>query len=128
MPLPPAMQQDLKKVMGTFPEKQILSDPDAQLAGIEKVGEKDAYRIDVPGEVVQASYFYDVETGLKIKEAVEVSINGQTNTQEVFYTDYREIQGISFPGKRTGSIGPELVESQLLEVRINEGVSDSDFE
>lgn len=128
MPLPPAMQQDLKKVMGTFPEKQILSDPGAQLAGIEKVGGKDAYRINVPGDVVQASYFYDVDTGLKLKEAVAVSINGQTNTQEVLYTDYRKIEGISFPGKRTGNIGPELVESQLLEVKINEGVTDSDFE
>ncbi len=128
MPLPPAMQQDMKKVIGTFPEKPILSIPDAQLVGIEKVGEKDAYRINVPGDVVQASYFYDVETGLKLKEAVTVSVNGQSNTQEILYMDYREIEGIMLPGKRVGSIGPEIVESELLEAKINEGVSDSDFE
>jgi predicted Zn-dependent peptidase len=128
MPLPPAMQQDLKKVLGTFPEKLILVNPEALLAGIEKVGEKDVYRINVPGEVVQASYFYDVESGLKLKEAVAVSMNGQTSNQEVIYMDYKEIEGIRFPGARIGSMGTQLLESQLLEVKINEGFSETDFE
>ena len=128
MPLPPAMQQDLKKVLGTFPEKLILANQEALLAGIEKVGEKDAYRINVPGEVVQASYFYDVESGLKLKEAVAVSMNGQISNQEVIYMDYKEIEGIRFPGSRIGSIGQQLLESQLLEVKINEGFSETDFD
>ncbi len=81
-----------------FPEKRVLANPDTRLVGIEKVDGQDAYRIDVPGEMVQASYFYDVDSGLKLKETSTVSINGQTHTQEVFFRDYEDRGGLRFPG------------------------------
>jgi len=128
MPLPPGMQQDLEKSMGVFPEKRVLANPDARLVGIEKVDGQDAYRIDVPGEMVQASYFYDVESGLKLKETSTVSINGQTHTQEVFFRDYEDKGGLRFPGVRIGSMGGQMVESKLTGAEVNGAISDSDFE
>jgi predicted Zn-dependent peptidase len=128
LPLPPAMQQDLKKMLGIFPELMIYENPGARLAGIEKIEDNDAYRIDVPGELVQASFYYDVKSGLKLKEATVVSINGQTQNQEVFYKEYKEHEGLLLPDMRISTLGPQQLESKLTEVKINEAVSESDFE
>jgi hypothetical protein len=128
LPLPPAMQQDLKKMLGIFPELMIYENPGARLAGIEKIEDNDAYRVDVPGELVQASFYYDVKSGLKLKEATVVSINGQTQNQEVFYKEYKEHEGLLLPDMRISMLGPQQLESKLTEVKINEAVSESDFE
>jgi len=128
VPLPPQMQKDLQDAMGVFPEQGIAASAKAKLAGTEKVDGKDAYKIEVPGEAVQATYFYDVESGLKVKEVTVINMNGQTQNQEVTYKDYQEVDGIKFPSVKIGTMGPQLVESKLLEAVINKEVSDTDFD
>lgn len=127
VPLPEGMKNDMKKSMGIFAEQSFASIPDVKLVGIESVDDKKAYRIDVPGETVQASFFYDVETGLKIKEATVVNMNGQTQNQESFIKDYQEVDGIMFPSIKIGSMGPQQIETKLLEAVINYEVQESDF-
>lgn len=127
MPLPEGMKKDLQKSLGIFAEQAIAANPEAKLAGVEDVDGKQAYRIDVPGDVVQASYFYDVETGLKIKEATVTSMNGQTQNQEVWIREYQEVDGIKFPSLRMVPMGPQQVESKLLEAVINYEVQETDF-
>ena len=113
--------------MGVFVEQSIAANPEAKLVGIEAVDDKKAYRIDVPGETIQASYFYDVETGLKIKEASVITMNGQTQNQESFMKEYQEVDGIKFPSVKASSMGPQLIEAKLLEAVINYEVQESDF-
>lgn len=127
VPLPEAMKTDMQKSLGIFAEQAIASNPEAKLVGIETVEDKKAYRIDVPGETVQASYFYDVETGLKIKEATVISMNGQTQNQETSIKEYQEVDGIKFPSLRVVPMGPQQIESKLLEAVINYEVQESDF-
>ena len=128
MPLPPSMVNDMKNALGIFPEQTFLKSGIAKLAGIEDVDGVKAYKIDVPGEVVSASYYYDVETGLKIKEVSVTNMNGQTQTQEALLKDYQEIDGIKFPSLKLGSVGPQKIESKLISATINKGVSEADFE
>lgn len=128
IPLPEQMQKDMQQVMGIFPEQALSGNPDARLAGVENVGDRPAYRIDVPGQTVQASYFYDVETGLKVKEASTVTMNGQTQQQETIILDYQEVDGIKFPSVKTQSMGPQQVESKLLEAVLNYQIQDTDFD
>ncbi|MBT8211019.1 MAG: DUF4292 domain-containing protein, partial [Eudoraea sp.] len=113
---------------GVFPEQNFVAGGMAKIAGTEDVEGKEAVKIEVPGEVVQVVYYYDMETGLKVKETQIINMNGQTQNQEVLYKDYQEIDGIKFPGIRVGSMGPQKVESKLLEAVINIEVSDADFE
>lgn len=127
VPLPETMKTDMQKSMGIFPEQGIAKNPEAKLSGIEVVDGVKAYRIDVPGEAVQASYFYDTETGLKIKEATVISINGQTQNQETSIKEYQEVDGIKFPSLRVVPMGPQQIESKLLEAVINYDVQESDF-
>jgi hypothetical protein len=117
----------MKKTLGIFPEQSFASNPETKLVGIEAVEDAKAYRIDVPGETVQASYFYDVETGLKIKEATLINMNGQTQNQEALIKGYEEVDGIKFPALKISAMGPQQVESKLLEAVINYEVQESDF-
>ncbi|MEJ2163836.1 MAG: insulinase family protein [Robiginitalea sp.] len=127
VPLPEAMKTDMQKSIGIFVEQAIAQNPEARLVGVEPLADKKAYRIDVPGETVKASYFYDVETGLKIKEATVISMNGQTQNQETSIMEYQEVDGIKFPSLRVVPMGPQQIESKLLEALINYEVQESDF-
>ncbi|NNK21082.1 MAG: insulinase family protein [Flavobacteriaceae bacterium] len=128
MPLPPDLQQDMKNSMGIFPEQKIATNPDAKIGGTEMMDGKEVIKIEVPGKVVQSTYFYDVETGLKVKEASVTSMNGQTQNQESILTDYQEFDGIKFPVMRTSNLGPQTIEAKLLEAVINFSVTEADFE
>jgi hypothetical protein len=128
MPLPQQMKQDLKKTMGIFPEQAIALNPEAKVAGMEMVGDRQAYVVEVPGQMVRASYFYDVETGLKLKEVSVIEMNGQTQNQEVLIEGYQEVDGIKFPSLRMVPMGAQQVESKLLEAIINYEVKESDFD
>ena len=126
--LPPAMLKDLSYAMTILPELGMVNREGAQVTAIEKVDGRDAYRLDIPGELVQGSFFYDVETGLKVKEISIITSNGQEQRQESILKDYQEIQGIKFAGIKIGTLGTEVLESKLLEAVVNAPLTDSDFE
>jgi len=128
MPMPAEMAADVKGAMGIFPEQGILATTGAKLAGTEEIDGKSAYKIEVPGTSIQATYFYDVESGLKVKEATVINMGGQTQNQETILKDYVEIDGVMFPSSRSTMMGPQEVESKLLEAVINNNVTDADFE
>lgn len=128
IPLPPAMRDDLKKALGVFPEYGFVNNEAAKVSGIEKVEGKDAYKIEVAGETISVSYFYDVATGLKVKESRVINFGGQKQTQETILKDYKEIDGIKFPGIKSSSLQGQPLESKLIEAVINTGVSDADFD
>ncbi len=127
VPLPPEMQQDMKAAIGIFPEQGISLSKIAKLTGTEEVEGKAAYKIEVPGSTVQITYFYDVESGLKVKEATVITMNDQSQNQEVNYKDYQEVDGIKFPSVRVSSMGAQMIETKLLEAVINVEVSEEDF-
>ena len=128
VPLPPDMQKDMLNSLGIFAEQRIAANPAAKVAGTEMVEGKEAIKIEVPGTVVQATYFYDLETGLKVKEASVTTMGGQTQNQEAFLKEYKEVDGIKFPSVRVSALGPQMVEFKLMEAVINVEVTDADFE
>ena len=89
---------------------------------------KDAYVVEVPGEVVSFVLYYDVETGLKVKEVQNTTMQGQTQSQEAILKDYKDYNGLKFPETRDASMMGQSVVFKLKEVKINEGVSDADFD
>ncbi|WP_111683384.1 M16 family metallopeptidase [Winogradskyella tangerina] len=127
-PLPENMANDMQTLSGLFPELNILNSEKAKFTGVEAVDGKDAYKIEVPGEVITLTYFYDVESGLKVKEIQTTNMQGQTQSQETFLKDYQEFGGLKFPGVRSGTQMGQVIEFKLKEVKIDEGVSDADFD
>lgn len=127
-PLPGTMGKDLSKIAGLFVEDYILNEPTAKITGTEKIEDKEAYKIEIPGETVTYVMFYDVETGLKVKEVQTINMNGQSQVQSAILKDYKEYEGIKFPETKVGSQMGQTVISKLKQVTINSGVSASDFE
>ena len=127
-PIPENMAKDMRSSIGLFVEETILNSGNAKLSGLEKVNDKDTYRIDVAGDVVTYSLFYDVETGLKVKEVQTVNMGGQSQVQESFLKDYKAYEGIKFPETKEATQMGQLIVSKLKEVIFNSGVSDADFD
>jgi zinc protease len=120
-------ETELKKVReesAPFPELQYLNGG-ISLEGMEGVDGKKAYKVKVSEE---KTLYYDVETGLKVKEVAKSEMMGQQVTSTIIYSDYREVQGIMFPYSIAQTVGPQSFEFIVSEIKINEGVSDADFE
>ena len=127
MPMPQAMLDDLKPAIGVFPELAYIRSNKAKLTGKENINGKDAYKIEIPGESMSFTMYYDIETGLKVKEISTIKMQGQTQKQESEFSDYQEIEGIKFPQAKTGSLGPQTATFKLIEATINK-LTDADFE
>ena len=126
-PLPPNLADDMKSNLGTFGEIGLLGNESAVLTGLESVDGKDCYVITDKGESVTSMYFYDVESGLKVKETQIVSMGANTQTQDAYFSDYKDFDGIKFPSKKTGNMGPQKIEFNLIDAKVNQGVSEEDF-
>ena len=116
---------DLKQMQeetGTFKELKLLTNKDVTLSGIETINGKDAYAV----KNGKTTYYYDVESGLKVAESKELEQAGQKMTQTTYYEDYKDVKGIKFPYITKMNVGVEL-EFITSEVKINEGVTDADF-
>lgn len=103
-----------------------------EVAGIESVSGSDAYKIKIIGPSGKPSTeYYDVKTGLLVKEESTSKEDGQDITQSVEYNDYRKIGALLFPYKNVISIqaagGGQDIAIQLKDVKINEGVAAADF-
>ncbi|RKQ49837.1 putative Zn-dependent peptidase [Roseivirga pacifica] len=120
--IPPGPQLEaLKEGAVIFPE-QYYGDLEYELTvkGIQKVQGKDAYEVSVKTPAgTTASQFFDVESGLLVKQA---SAQGGSEILE-----YTEVNGIKVPSKMTLTLpGMGSVEA-TVEVKINTGVEDSVF-
>lgn len=130
-----AAQQGQKKVMEgkelaemkesavLFSETLLATKAGVTLSGIEPMNGSDAYTV-VDGDT---TYYFDVKSGLKIAEASTSEQGGQKVTQVTTYGDYRDVKGVKLPFNHIMNIGFEL-DIKMSEVKVNEGVSDADFQ
>jgi hypothetical protein len=100
-----------------------------KLGGMEKVNGKDAYKIEMtlPSGTKWIQY-YDPETGFKIEESKNITTPQGTFTQEIFYGDYKEVEGVKYPFTIKQSIGSQTIEFKVDSIKINTGIPDSKFE
>ncbi|NMH27034.1 insulinase family protein [Flavobacterium sp. SE-s28] len=114
---------ELKDNAQPFPELTLANKAGVKVDGIESVNGADAYVI----KDGKTTLYYDTKSGLKVAEAKTVSEGGQTMTQTMNFSDYKDVKGIKFPHKMTMSVGVDL-EFIVSEVKVNEGVTDADFQ
>jgi outer membrane lipoprotein-sorting protein len=99
------------------------------LAGIEKVDEKDAYKIDyVSTSGDKWSEYYDKESFLKVKEVKEVSTPQGSFTQDINYSDYKDYMGVKIPYKISQKLAGQELSLVLKSIEINTNLKDSIFE
>ena len=95
-----------------------------KLDRIEAVDGKKAYVITYNDSEI----FYDIETGYKIK--LIKTVKGPQGEMKVptEFSDYKTVNGIKFPHKTVVKNGPMVMDFITKEIKINEGVSESDFQ
>ncbi len=100
----------------------------SSLKGIEKVDGKNAYKVelDLPSGIKWTQY-YDTETGLKVKELKPIESPQGTFTQESFYSDYKDVNGVKYPYSIKQSLGTQSFEFKVDSIKVNTGLADKNF-
>ncbi|MDO6674069.1 insulinase family protein [Tenacibaculum sp. 1_MG-2023] len=114
---------DLEEVKNTttpFADKAYKT---GTLDRIEPIDGKNAYVIKHGKKEI----FYDINSGLKVKEVKTAKGPQGEMKVPVLFSDYKEVNGIKFPHKMIQKNGPMTFEFITKEIKINEGVSDADF-
>jgi len=97
------------------------------LEAIEKVNDKDAYKLKVEKASGETTYdFYDVESGLKVQTKQTIVAPQGEFTQMQNYSDYQEIDGIKFPFLIKIS-GVQNMELKVDSININTDLKDELF-
>ncbi len=115
--------KEMKSQAHPFPELALASKEGVSLLPVESIDGKDVYGVK-DGKM---TYFFDVASGLKVSTSAVVDAGGQSSTQNINYGDYKDVNGIKMPFKTTMNVGIEIVLT-TSEIKINEGVTDADFQ
>lgn len=135
------MAGEKKEITGSELEKlkfestiNLLADPEhygikSELHSIESIEGEEAYKIvlTLPSGI-KWTQFYNVVTGLKVKEEKFINSPIGLFEQQTIYDDYKEVEGILFPFKIKQSIGSQRMEFTVSSVKINTGLTDREFE
>ena len=114
---------EMKSSAVPFDELILINNPNIVIEGIENYNNSDTYIL----KDGNSKYYYDVKSGLKVAEIKSMDVNGQLLSQTSNFSDYRAVSGIKIPYVNTINIGMEILLT-TTDVKINEGVSDADFE
>ena len=112
---------------------EMLLDPESygvklSYEGIEKIGDNNPNKIKMTlPSGIRWFAFFDVESGLKVKEQKEMQTKMGLIEQVVTFENYTEVDGIKYPFKLTQSYGPQSVEMTVSSVKINKGLADDIF-
>jgi predicted Zn-dependent peptidase len=114
---------NMKQQSFPFLELQFLNNKDISLTGIEMMNSKEAYVIVYKN----SKFYYDIKTGYRIAVENTSKKDGKEKSDIIYYDDYVDVKGIKFPYKMTMNLGISI-EFITQEIKINEGVTDKDFE
>ncbi|SNR55711.1 insulinase family protein [Lutibacter flavus] len=108
-----------------FVEMGYKTDDKVTLEKIEPMDGRDSYVVKVGEDI---TVYYDTTTGLKTKQVTVLKAMGQTMEQALTFSNYKEVNGIKIPHTMGMSVGPQQFTFEVKEVKINEGVTEVDFQ
>lgn len=115
---------------GIIPQAFYLT-PEFSLSylGTDKAGGEEAYKLKVtkPSGKVTVEY-YSTKTGLLLKDESTQTEEGQEMTISTEYKNYQKVGNLMFPFTMIQLAGEMEITMQVKEIKINEGVTDADFE
>ena len=115
-------------------QMNFLLDPESfgveiELIGIDIIDSVQCYNIRMNMEDgANWNQFYDVESGLKIKEIKGVETPQGFYDQESLFRDYRDVDGLKYPFKITQTLGTQTIELNIEKIETNTGMQDDLFE
>ena len=122
MDMQPAQIEEAKLSMAPFAD---MAYKKGKLNRIEPIDGKNYFVITFN----ETEVFYDMKSGLKFQEVKTVKTpDGREVKVPTTFSDYKEVDGILFPHSMGSKMGPMDLNFITKEIKINEGVSDADFE
>jgi len=117
------------KILNPFMPELTFNETNTVLDNIVDLDGRKAYKLiySAPGDL-SAEYFYDLETGLRIKNNVEVETGGQKIVQTINFSDYKDVDGLLMPHKMTTNAAGMDIPMNLKSIKLNVDIPDSDFE
>ncbi|REE27878.1 putative Zn-dependent peptidase [Winogradskyella pacifica] len=115
-----------KAEKGLFPELY-LDASSLELESIMTIDGADVYKVKVTNGDVASYRYYDTKTNYLVRTEESAEMGGQTMTTITDYSNYKEVDGVKFPNTMKIATGPQVLSFETTEVKINEGVSDADF-
>ena len=94
-----------------------------KLLRIEPLNNKKAYVIKYEDKEI----FFDVKSGLKLKEVKTVKAGGKEVSIPTVFSNYKELNGMKFPYTIGQKMGPMDMKFEVKDIKINEGVTEADF-
>ena len=115
-----------KAEKGLFPELYIDASS-IELESIMTIDGTDVYKVKVTKDAVASYRYYDTKTNYLVRTEESAEMGGQTMTTITDYSNYKEVNGVKFPNTMKIATGPQVLSFETTEVKVNEGVSDADF-
>lgn len=98
-----------------------------KLVGVEKVDDKDAYKIQYTADGKDWFDYFDTQTGLKVKRsATNEGPRGKVET-DIRFGNYKEVNGIKFPFTRSQKLGQFEMTMETQSIKLNKGIDDKQF-
>jgi len=119
MDLPTEMAADLQALIGIVPELKMMEKENVTVTGTEEVDGQNAYALEMKGQSITTTTYYSVESGLKLKQTTVTEMMGQTQTEDSGFGDYKRFGSLLIPTTTTISLGPQVVDATIGNVKIN---------
>jgi predicted Zn-dependent peptidase len=97
------------------------------LVSMTTINGNDVYKIKVTGGKNDSFRYYDAKTGYLMRVESTIEAQGQNMTSTVDYGNYSPVNGVQFPYSQTVMSGPQVINFNITNIKVNEGVSDADF-
>jgi outer membrane lipoprotein-sorting protein len=98
-----------------------------KLVGIEKVGDKDAYKVAYTANGTTWYDYFDKQTGLKVMRSATMDTPRGKSEVRINFGDYKSVGGILFPHSRSQKMGQFEMNMETSSIKLNKGIDDKHF-
>jgi predicted Zn-dependent peptidase len=109
-----------------FPELHYAA-ANVSLESVTTIDGNDVYKLKVSKDGKDSFRYYDSKTGLLTRVEATEEAQGQSITTVIDYGNYSEVNGMQFPYSQSIKAGPQVINMNVTNVKVNEGVTEADF-
>ncbi len=115
-----------KSKYSIFPELHYDA-ANVSLESVTTIEGNDVYKIKVSKDGKDSFRYYDSNTGLLSRVEATEETQGQTISTVVDYANYSIVNGLQFPYSQSIKAGPQTINLNITNIKVNEGVTEADF-
>ncbi|WP_412986932.1 M16 family metallopeptidase [Pontimicrobium sp. IMCC45349] len=104
-----------------------FADKNVTLESINTIEGNDVYKVKLEENGETTYRYYSVENAFLVRTESTTKVGEQEITTTVDYDKYSEVEGVLFPYYTVQKAGPQVLIFNVSNIKVNEGVTDADF-